>query len=284
MKQFVLITGLSGGGKSQAAGIFEDMGYYCVDNLPQELLPRFIEVCLAADGKYDRVVLVSDLRAYSEFDGLLEEIRKWKALGVDLQVLFMEASEEAILNRYKATRHRHPLDREGVDVLEAIRREKEKLRPLRENADVVLNTTGFNLNQLKLHLSKLYAPEDTAGMNVHICSFGFRHGLPEGADLVWDVRFLPNPYYIPEMKKLTGLDRSVHDYVCSFPETTEFIRMLRELLHFLLPRYQAEGKTSLLIAIGCTGGQHRSVTIAEELTGIVRSLGYAVDCTHRDVE
>lgn len=284
MKQFVLITGLSGGGKSQAASIFEDMGYYCVDNLPPELLPRFIEVCLAADGKYDRVALVSDLRAYEEFSGLQAEVKKWKLLGVDLRVLFLEASEDTILNRYKATRHRHPLDREGTDVLEAIRREKEKLLPLREHADTVLNTTGFTLNQLKLHLNKLYAPEATDGMNVHICSFGYRKGLPEGADLVWDVRFLPNPYYIPEMKKLTGLDKPVHDYVCSFPETMEFIRMLRELLRFLLPRYQAEGKTSLMIAVGCTGGQHRSVTIAEELCGIVRSLGYSVDCTHRDVE
>ena len=283
MKEFVLITGLSGAGKSQTAGIFEDMGYYCVDNLPPELLPRFLELCLAVDGKYDHVAMVSDLRSFDNIGGLSERIRQLRSENLTLKVLFVEASEQSILNRYQETRHRHPLDPTGSDVLGAIRLEKQLLAPLRELADEVLDTTGFTLSKLKLHLNRLYAPESAVGMNVHVCSFGFQKGLPDGADLVLDVRFLPNPYYVPELKPLSGLDSRVRDYVCSFPETAEFIQKLRDLLRFLLPRYQAEGKPSLLIAFGCTGGHHRSVTLAEETAGIVRSLGYSVDCTHRDL-
>lgn len=283
MKQFVLITGLSGAGKSQTAGIFEDMGYYCVDNLPPELIPRFMEVCLAVDGKYDRVALVSDLRSFENIGSLLDTIREMRSVNADMRVLFVEATEQSILNRYKETRHRHPMNPDGDDVLAAIRREKELLLPLREISDDVLDTTGFTLSRLKLHLAKLYAPDSAADMNVHVCSFGYKAGLPDSADLVLDVRFLPNPYYVPELKPLSGLDSRVHDYVCSFPETAEFLQKLRELLRFLLPRYQAEGKTSLLIAFGCTGGYHRSVALAEETCSIVRSLGYSVDCTHRDL-
>jgi UPF0042 nucleotide-binding protein len=282
VKDFVLITGQSGAGKSQAAGILEDMGYFCVDNLPTELLSDFIELCLAAEGKYDRVALVSDLRGQRDPVKLAERIKELREK-IPLRVLFLECEEKTLLNRYKETRHLHPLDPAGADLSGTIRRERELLEPIRALADVKLDTTGFTWSRLKLRLSVLFQPEGKEGLFLHICSFGYKNGLPAGADLVMDVRFLPNPFYVPELKELTGLDEAVRDYVCDQPAAEEFLTKMKEFMAFLLPRYQAEGKPALLLAMGCTGGKHRSVVMAEQLTARLRDLGYPVECVHRDL-
>ncbi len=282
MKDFVLITGQSGAGKSQAAGILEDMGYFCVDNLPTELVDGFIELCLAAEGKYDRVVLVSDLRGQRDPVKLASHIRELRE-EIPLRVLFLECEEKTLLNRYKETRHRHPLDPSGADLARAIRRERELLAPIRELADVTVDTTGFTWSSLKLRLSMDFRPEGKEGLALHVCSFGYKNGLPAGADLVVDVRFLPNPFYVPELKELTGLDSPVRDYVCAQPAAEEFLTKMKEFMAFLLPHYQAEGKPGLLLAVGCTGGKHRSVVMAELLSARLRDLGYPVECVHRDL-
>ena len=220
MKEFVLITGLSGAGKSQAAGILEDMGFFCVDNLPPELLDGFMELVMAAEGKYDRVALVSDIRGRRDIGNLAEHIRLLRR-NLPLQVLFLEASEQVIVNRYKETRHRHPLDPRGGDLTGAIRKEMAAMAPLREMADHVVDTSGLNWSSLKLRLSAFFQSEDKDSVFLHICSFGFKNGIPAGADLVMDVRFLPNPFYVEELKNLTGLDAPVRDYVCASPAAEE---------------------------------------------------------------
>lgn len=282
MKEFVVITGLSGAGKSQAAGILEDMGFFCVDNLPPELLDGFMELVMAAEGKYDRVALVSDIRGRRDIGNLAEHIRLLRR-NLPLQVLFLEASEQVIVNRYKETRHRHPLDPRGGDLTGAIRKEMAAMAPLREMADHVVDTSGLNWSSLKLRLSAFFQSEDKDSVFLHICSFGFKNGIPAGADLVMDVRFLPNPFYVEELKNLTGLDAPVRDYVCASPAAEEFLEKMTDMLRFLLPKYRAEGKTGLLLAIGCTGGRHRSVVIAEKLTELLRAAGCPADCVHREL-
>ena len=282
MKEFVLITGLSGAGKSQAAGILEDMGFFCVDNLPPELLDGFMELVMAAEGKYDRVALVSDIRGRRDIGNLAEHIRLLRR-NLPLQVLFLEASEQVIVNRYKETRHRHPLDPRGGDLTGAIRKEMAAMAPLREMADHVVDTSGLNWSSLKLRLSAFFQSEDKDSVFLPICSFGFKNGIPAGADLVMDVRFLPSPFYVEELKNLTGLDAPVRDYVCASPAAEEFLEKMTDMLRFLLPKYRAEGKTGLLLAIGCTGGRHRSVVIAEKLTELLRAAGCPADCVHREL-
>jgi UPF0042 nucleotide-binding protein len=282
MKEFVLITGLSGAGKSQAAGILEDMGFFCVDNLPPELLDGFMELVMAAEGKYDRVALVSDIRGRRDIGNLAEHIRLLRR-NLPLQVLFLEASEQVIVNRYKETRHRHPLDPRGSDLTGAIRKEMAAMAPLREMADHVVDTSGLNWSSLKLRLSAFFQSEDKDSVFLHICSFGFKNGIPAGADMVMDVRFLPNPFYVEELKNQTGLDAPVRDYVCASPAAEEFLEKMTDLVRFLLPKYRAEGKTGLLLAIGCTGGRHRSVVIAEKLTELLRAAGCPADCVHREL-
>ena len=282
MKEFVLITGLSGAGKSQAAGILEDMGFFCVDNLPPELLDGFMELVMAAEGKYDRVALVSDIRGRRDIGNLAEHIRLLRR-NLPLQVLFLEASEQVIVNRYKETRHRHPLDPRGVDLTGAIRKEMAAMAPLREMADHVVDTSGLNWSSLKLRLSAFFQSEDKDSVFLPICSFGFKNGIPAGADMVMDVRFLPNPFYVEELKNQTGLDAPVRDYVCASPAAEEFLEKMTDMLRFLLPKYRAEGKTGLLLAIGCTGGRHRSVVIAEKLTELLRAAGCPADCVHREL-
>ncbi len=282
MKEFVLITGLSGAGKSQAAGILEDMGFFCVDNLPPELLDGFMELVMAAEGKYDRVALVSDIRGRRDIGNLAEHIRLLRR-NLPLQVLFLEASEQVIVNRYKETRHRHPLDPRGGDLTGAIRKEMAAMAPLREMADHVVDTSGLNWSSLKLRLSAFFQSEDKDSVFLHICSFGFKNGIPAGADMVMDVRFLPNPFYVEELKNQTGLDAPVRDYVCASPAAEEFLEKMTDLVRFLLPKYRAEGKTGLLLAIGCTGGRHRSVVIAEKLTELLRAAGCPADCVHREL-
>ena len=282
--EFVLITGLSGGGKSQAASILEDLGFYCVDNLPPELMPRFTELCLAAEEKYDRVALVSDIRGMDGSGKLRKAIESVRALA-PIRILFLEAGTETIVKRYKETRHRHPLDPEGGDLQGAISRERERLSWLKEQADVVVDTTDYPLSRLRSRLAEEFDRDSRrSGMDLHIRSFGYKYGIPEDADLVLDVRFLPNPFYVPELKEHTGLDAPVRDYVLSFPVTGAFLDKLMDMLSFLIPCYEEEGKPSLMVCVGCTGGKHRSVALAERIKALLQERGFRADCAHRDLK
>ncbi len=282
--EFVLITGLSGGGKSQAASILEDLGYYCVDNLPAALIPRFADLCLAAEEKYDRVALVSDIRGMDGSGDLREAIQEARKRA-PVRILFLEAGTETILNRYKETRHRHPLDPTGADLRGAVSRERERLSWLKDLADVVVDTTEYSLARLRARLAEEFSGEGTrTGMDLHVRSFGYKYGIPEDADLVLDVRFLPNPFYVPELKEHSGLEAAVRDYVLSFPVTQSFLDRLMDLLAFLIPNYEEEGKPSLMVCLGCTGGKHRSVAMAEKITALLQERGYRADCAHRDLK
>lgn len=282
--EFVVITGMSGAGKSQAAAILEDMGYYCADNMPAELMPRFAEICIAAEGRYDKVALVSDIRSNQNFDGLFGAIGEIREMGCPVNILFMEASDEVILNRYRETRHRHPLETDEVGVAEAIKRERGLLRSLRSYADHVIDTTGTPLAMLAKKLADAMAGgEGREGMYVSVMAFGFKNGIPQEAENVIDVRFLPNPFYVDELKNLTGRDKAVTDYIFSFPQSREFLEKVENMLAFLLPKYSEEGKSSTVIAFGCTGGRHRSVAMASCIAEYVQSLGYRSGCVFREL-
>ena len=282
--EFVIISGMSGAGKSKAASFMEDMGFFCVDNLPAALIGKFAELGMGGSGEYDRVVLVTDVRSGSSFDGLFQALEQLKQMRCSYSILFMDASDDTIIKRYKETRRIHPLGDECASLEAAIELEREWMAPLKARADYLLDTSAMSTAQLKSELGKLFGRDQTArGMVVDVTSFGFKHGLPREADLVFDVRFLPNPYYVLSLRSQTGLDQGVRDYVFDSPQTGEFLARLEQLLDFLLPRYVEEGKTALMIAVGCTGGHHRSVAVAHHLADHIRGLGYAVAENHRDM-
>ncbi|MDR0819904.1 MAG: RNase adapter RapZ [Oscillospiraceae bacterium] len=283
--EFLIITGLSGAGKSRAAGALEDLDYYCVDNMPNALIPQFAELCLATQGRYDRIALVTDIRerggtaVASSLSGALEKVA---ALGVDYRILFLEAATDTIVKRYKETRRRHPLSPDGADIKSAVERERDVLADLRGRADFIIDTTNFPLSDLSKRLSELFSQRWNSGFAVNFTSFGFKYGPPVDADLIFDVRFLPNPYYIDTLAPLTGEDDAVRDYVMEQPLTKTFLAKLYDLFEFLIPCYIDEGKHSLTVSIGCTGGRHRSVAIARDLANYVAGLGYKTNCSHRD--
>lgn len=283
--EVLLISGLSGAGKSRAAKFMEDMGYYTVDNVPAELILQFSEFCAASGSRFDRVALVSDIRGGSEgFPSILETIEQLRAQGVVCRLLFLSADAETIVRRYKETRRSHPLMRRGETIEDAARREEELLRPLRERADFVIDTTQLPSSKLRSELYSLFGDRAQLDkLSVSVVSFGYKYGVPIEADLVFDVRFTPNPFYVPELRALSGADRPVADYVFSFEQTRVFMDKLRDMMDFLLPLYRAEGKTMLVLAVGCTGGRHRSVAIARALAESVERLGYAVSLYHRDM-
>ncbi|MBR6521584.1 MAG: RNase adapter RapZ [Oscillospiraceae bacterium] len=282
--EFFIISGLSGAGKSKVAAILEDLDFYCVDNMPVVLMPIFAELCIATKGRYDKVALVTDVRGQDSFDELFSSLERMRALGVDYKIIYIEASNSIILKRYKETRRRHPLDPDGLDVTGAINREKKLLAPIRDRADYIINTSTYSLSNLQHKIQDIFADKkDLRGLNVNIQSFGFKYGLPADADLVFDVRFLPNPYYVPELTHQCGMDEPVREFIFQYEQTNEFMKKLQDLVGFLLPNYAEEGKPSVVIAIGCTGGHHRSVAVAEALAAFVRELGYETVCTHRDV-
>ncbi len=282
--EILIISGLSGAGKSKAASFLEDMGFYIVDNMPAAMILKFAEFCAVGNGRYDRVALVYDVRTASSFTELFDVLDKLKAMDGVCRMLFLEASAETVIKRYKETRRRHPL-RDGVDSLEeAVRRERELMQPVKERADFVIDTSRLSTAQLRGELLRLFdAQGEKGGMTVNVTSFGFKYGLPMEADLVLDVRFMPNPYYIESLRQKTGLDRDVYDYVFGFPQTQDYMRRLEDLLAFSLPLYAEEGKTSLVVAVGCTGGHHRSVAVTHALTEFVRKQGYQVTENHRDM-
>ena len=282
--EFVIISGLSGAGKSRAASIMEDMGFFCVDNLPAPLIPKFAELGMAGNGEYDRVVLVTDIRGGTRFDSLFQALDGLRAMQCAYSILFMEATDEVIIQRYKETRRSHPLADECDSLEEAIALERRMLAPLRERAEFVVDTSDLSTAKLRGELLRLFGRGSQEGaMTVSVTSFGFKHGLPREADLGFDVRFLPNPYYVQELRPRTGLDDGVRDYVFSGGAAGEFLEKLQDLVGFLLPKYVEEGKTALVVAVGCTGGHHRSVAIAHALAAYIRGRGYPVTESHRDL-
>lgn len=283
--EILIISGLSGAGKSSAATCLEDMGYYTVDNVPADIVLKFAEFCAQSDGRYDRVALVSDIRSGDgNFKSLLDAMERLRQGGDVCRLLFVTADLETIIKRYKETRRRHPLMSDGMTIEQAMHREQELLRPLREHADLVIDTTRMPAARLRSELYTMFGDRNMRGrLSVSVMSFGFKYGIPLEADLVFDVRFLPNPYYVPELKPKTGMDNEVCDYVFSFPQTRTFVDKLEGMLSFLLPLYAEEGKSTLVIAVGCTGGRHRSVSVARRITTYLSALGYPAFENHRDI-
>jgi len=283
--EILIISGLSGAGKSSVAAIIEDMNYYCIDNMPVELMPIFATICRETEGnKYDKIAIVYDIRGGKGFDSLFDAIDRIEAMGYDCKILFVEASDETIAKRYKETRRRHPLDKDGGKLLESIALEREMLSDVKAKADYVIDTTAMNLSRLNRRLNSiLYSDEQMPRLNIIVESFGYKYGLPIDADIVMDVRFLKNPYYVDELRPKTGLEKDVSDYIFSDERTSVFIDKMADMLAFLLPGYVEEGKTSLVVGIGCTGGHHRSVAITEALSEKLDKLNYPVERFHRDI-
>ena len=282
--EFIIISGLSGAGKSKAASFMEDMGFFCVDNLPAPLIPKFAELGMAGTGEYDRVVLVTDVRSGTNFSALFQSLEALKGMKCPYRILYMDASDDVIIKRYKETRRSHPLAEECDSLEGAIALERRMLAPLRERAEFVVDTSDLSTAKLRGELLRLFGRGSQEGaMTVSVTSFGFKHGLPREADLVFDVRFLPNPYYVQELRPRTGLDDGVRDYVFSGGAAGEFLEKLQDLVGFLLPKYVEEGKTALVVAVGCTGGHHRSVAIAHARAAYIRGRGYPVTESHRDL-
>ena len=280
----LIISGLSGAGKSKAASYLEDMGFYIVDNMPAAMILKFAEFCAGGNGRYDRVALVYDVRTANSFTELFDVLDKLRAMEGACRMLFLEAAPEVIIKRYKETRRRHPLADQTDSLAEAVHRERELMQPVRERADYVIDTSHTSTAQLRGELLRLFGEAgEKGGMTVSVTSFGFKYGLPLDADLVFDVRFMPNPFYIEELRPQTGLDQAVSDYVFSFQQTQGCMKRLEDLLSFTLPLYAEEGKTSLVIAVGCTGGHHRSVAVTHALAEFIRGLGYQVTENHRDM-
>lgn len=282
--QFIIVSGLSGAGKSKAATNLEDLGFYCVDNMPAEMIPQFAQLCLATKGRYEKVALVTDVRGSLSFDVLFQSLDTLDQMGLRYSILFVEATTEVLVKRFKETRRLHPLMRDGTPMLEALERERTLLEPIRNRANVILDTSRLSTGMLRGMLIDMVAGGlRERAMTVNVLSFGFKHGIPLEADLVFDVRFLPNPYYIPELRNKTGLDEDVHQFVFQYQATKDFMDKLEDLINFTLPQYVEEGKTELVIAVGCTGGRHRSVAVASELAAFITKRGYMVVLDHRDM-
>jgi UPF0042 nucleotide-binding protein len=285
LQDFVVITGFSGAGKSTAMNVFEDAGYFCVDNLPPEMIRSLVELFVHEGSKVERAAVVSDVRGGVYFEALRAVVDDLDALGLSHHVLFLEAAEQTLVTRYKETRRRHPLAPEG-SVAAGVASERELLEPLRSRADLVIDTTSMSAAMLRAKIAEEFLPRKTAGrLALTFMSFGFKHGPPREEDLAFDVRFLDNPHYVPELRELTGLDQPVIDYIARDGRLEEFYDRLHPLLDFLLPQYVAEGKAHLVIAIGCTGGRHRSVAIAEQLAERYREHeDLEVAVAHRDID
>jgi RNase adapter protein RapZ len=277
--ELVIITGMSGSGKASVLKAFEDLGYYCVDNLPVGLIPRFAEL-VKQSAEIERTALVVDVREGRQLEELPAIVKSVKRLTAT-KMIFLEASDSVLLRRYSETRRPHPLGRNN-SVKSSLAAERKRLGSIRGMADLVIDTSKFNVHELRAHIIELFQKKEK-GRNILVScvSFGFRHGVPDDADLVFDVRFLPNPHFVPEFRPLTGRDAKVAKYIRSFPQTTEFIQRISDLLIYLLPHYIHEGKSYLTIAFGCTGGQHRSVMIAEDVAKRLKNAGYRIKVAHR---
>ncbi|WP_027937158.1 RNase adapter RapZ [Anaeroarcus burkinensis] len=285
MEEFrlVIITGMSGAGKTQAVRALEDLGYFCVDNLPPALIPKFAELCSQSAGKVSRIALVVDIRGREFFDTLAQVLEEMEKQGQIYEVLFLEASDEVLIRRYKESRRRHPLAAQGR-VSDGIVRERARLEPIRGKATHVIDTTGMATTKLREKLTSLFATgAQMQRMSITVVSFGFKHGLPLDADMVFDVRFLPNPFYVENLRRKSGVTPEVGEYIAKWPVSQQFQERLWSFVDYLIPHYVDEGKSHLIIAIGCTGGMHRSVYIAQKLYERLRNHGYKITIEHRDI-
>jgi UPF0042 nucleotide-binding protein len=281
-RQLVILTGLSGSGKSTVLHAFEDMGFYCVDNLPVELIPIFAELHAAGEGDLTRAALLVDAREGLQLEklpALLKHLKK----DHPITLVFIEASDDSLLRRYSETRRPHPLGK-NFSVRESLQHERALMEPIRKLADVVIDTSKFNVHELRHFITARFKNPDKRPLMVSLVSFGFRYGVPSDADLVFDVRFLPNPHFVPRLRPFTGKDPKVRRYIRSFPQTGEFLRRIEGLLTYLIPHYIREGKSYLTIAFGCTGGKHRSVMMSEALDPPLTKRGYSVKVIHRDID
>jgi len=281
--KLVIVTGLSGAGKTQALRSLEDLGFFCVDNLPPALIPKFAELCAQAASKINKMALVVDIRGGEFFNTLFEVLAELDANGIRYEILFLEASDETLVRRFKESRRRHPLSSHG-EVLDVIREERNLLRELRGGAHKVIDTSGMTVKELKEEISAIFADSAApAGLHITLISFGYKYGIPLDSDLVIDVRFLPNPYYQAELRAFTGNDPVVRDFVFKSETTEKFMAKFADFVEFLIPEYIKEGKTTLMIAIGCTGGMHRSVALANRLRDILSEKNYRITVRHRDI-
>ncbi|MCR4876803.1 MAG: RNase adapter RapZ, partial [Clostridiales bacterium] len=286
--RYIIVTGQSGAGKTACVHYLEDQGSFCMDNMPPMMLPRLVEAFSAMPMRQTTVTIAMDVRSGEFFDahavaGMISELRK---MGHRMDIIFLEASDETLLDRYKESRRDHPLTQEGLTLMEAITEERVRLQPLREAANYVVDTTGLRSRALASLLKKKLSQlsEETPAIRAEVMSFGFKRGLPRQADLVMDVRFLPNPFYIEELRQHCGLDSDVRDFVMQNPATQEFLEKWKDMLRFLIPHYQEEGKHRLVIAVGCTGGAHRSVALAEAIGEFLRETGMPTEVSHRDLQ
>lgn len=282
--EFLIITGMSGAGKSQAANTLEDLGWYCIDNMPAKLISKFAELCSASAEKLHKVAYIVDIRGEVEFETLFSELDVLRAQGFNCRTVFLECSDDVIISRYKFTRRTHPLvAAKNISISEALAIERSILAPASVRADYVVDTTKLSPAQLKEKMLGIVSAERTGSLLVTCMSFGFKHGAASEADLVFDVRCFPNPYYRPELREHTGLEEGVRDFVFSHREMTDFRDKLYDMIDYLLPLYVGEGKTQLIVAIGCTGGKHRSVALAEALAAHIKDNGYNTVTIHRDI-
>jgi RNase adapter protein RapZ len=282
--RFVIVTGISGAGKSQVVKHMEDLGFFCVDNMPPALIPKFAEICFQSAGKMEKIALVVDIRGRELLNDLFPGLNALKEAGLSYEILFLEASDEALIKRYKETRRSHPLAPDGR-VLKGIKEERKILHEIKNKANHIIDTSNLSTRQLKEEIVNIFVEGKTyRGIIINIISFGFKYGTPMDCDLVFDVRFIPNPYYISSMKKLTGKHETVRDFVLNCKEKEDFLVRLGDMLDFLIPNYIKEGKSQLVIGIGCTGGRHRSVAIADSLFKSLMEKQHRVVIEHRDIE
>ena len=280
----LIISGMSGAGKSLAVDVLEDIGYYCVDNMPVRLMPRFVDLFPDSPARYKQVAFVVDVRGNKDFQALFSTLDDMRRGGISCRVLFLECSDSELINRHKANRRRHPLDVEGKGIAAAVADERALLEPVKNHADYLIDTTVLSNAQFKQHVINLFGEEGGQGlMMITVNSFGFKYGIPHESDMVFDVRFMRNPYYVTEFRDKNGMDKPVYDYIFESGEAEEFSRRLADMLSFLIPQYIKEGKTSLVVSVGCTGGRHRSVAVAERLHADLKALGHQVAVKHRDV-
>ena len=281
--KFLIVTGLSGAGKTQAIRCLEDVGYYCMDNLPPALIPKFADICYQTGGKIDKIAIVVDIRGGKFFDDLFNGLKNLNDMGYKYEILFLDAEDEVLIKRFKESRRNHPLATSGR-IITGIQEERLRLEEVKSKANFIIDTSNLTTRQLREELVKIMSAGDKlSSLIINVVSFGFKYGIPIDADLVFDVRFLPNPYYIAELKPLTGNEDRIKHYVLSWKEAGEFISKINDMLEFLLPYYSKEGKSQLVIGIGCTGGRHRSVVVANEIYSNLKNKSHTALISHRDI-
>jgi UPF0042 nucleotide-binding protein len=283
--QITIVSGLSGSGKSTAMRALEDMGFYCIDNMPATLIPTFIELCQVSTGELSRVAIAVDIRGKEFLEDFQKRVQDLRGKGHEVKIIFLESTNEVLIRRYSETRRSHPVEKErGIALPEAVQEERGEMAFLREIADEVIDTSNLNVHELRSIVMERLSAAPARRMKATLLSFGYSYGLPPEADIVMDVRLLPNPFFVRELRELTGQDKKVGDYVLKQKETKEFLRRFGEMIQYLIPLYEKEGKSYLTIAIGCTGGKHRSVVIAEHLAATMGKQGKEITVRHRDIE